>query len=322
MAHPDYGPIAMAFQAALADGCTQVDLHPAGLILDADGVRGDWHSLEPLADFELTFHYARKEPWWNRLLHLRPPRRSLENFLAASRKAGLALPQVDLDRFWPGNHPSPLQKASGLEPSPVRLERVWLSSAPARDLLLYPAADRRNALIEEVGGHIVLTHPQAFQGLRQWRHEQTEKLSLPCNSELTSWLEGLQASGLQTPPPHSQGQALPVRGAICWNLDSLAPAALFPVKYGIALDAIPFTSLPAGVSIWLSSSGWRTDLNQKKVVQNELSRQLSDWCLDQFEQMAFEAGEALANSQNPGALRQALKNHRRLQPGRGQAFPG
>ena len=310
MAHPLYGPLATAFQAALADGCDSLELGQLGLRLDPGGVQGPHQALQPLHQLELTFHYGRRQPWWNPLLHLRPPRRSLENFLAASRKAGLALPQVAMDRYPISGSQGMLQKSCGSAPNPARLERVWLSSAPARELMLYPPPLERQAAVEEVGGKIyqVLELPQSYQALRQWRHEHTNPLPRPTGKDLELWLEQLQGDGLSTPPPDTQGASLAVRGLICWNVDSHLPSALLPIKYGIVLDAMPFTSLPTGVTIWLSSPRWRTDINQKKVIQDEVCRQLGNWCLDQFEAMVAETQELLRWPERPQAQTGPLKN--------------
>ena len=301
MADPLYGPLATAFQAALADGCDYLELPELGLRLDAVGVHGTTDKLEPLAQLELTFHYLRQQPWWNPLLHLRPPRRALENFLSASRKAGLALPHVAMDRFPISGSQGMLHKKSGSSPSLGRLERVWLSAAPSRELMLYPPPPARRGAVEEVAGRITQVVPgaQAYQALRQWRHEQADALPLPSGRELQPWLEQLHGGGHNTPPPSSQHDALAVRGLICWDTDSQVPASILPVKYGIVLDAMPFTSLPVGVTIWLSSSKWRTDIHQKKVINDEVCRQLCNWCLDQFDQLEAEAQTLLQWPERP-----------------------
>ncbi len=316
MADPCYGPLATAFQAALADGCSALEITlPEGpLLLDSSGVRGCWQTLEPLACLPLRFFYARKKPWWNPLLHLRPPQRSAENFLAAQRKGGLALPRVDMDRF-PISRQGALEKVVGLEPHPVRMERVFLSSDPPRELMFYPESSRRRASVEEVNGQVTWQHPTGtYQGMRQWRHDQGARLPSPTSLQVQSWLDHLQREGLQTPPPPSQEQALAVRGLVSWNVDSHVPATILPVKHGIQLEALAFTSLPPGVTIWLSSSRWRTDIHQKKVIHDETYRELCNWCSEQFDCMVSDAADLLRASetvrQMVGPLRLALANAR------------
>lgn len=279
MADPTLGPLATAFQASLADGCEccwlddlRLDTkQPEGASLQGDWKRGGEYPKE----FVLAFQYARQGPWWNPLLHLRPPRRAAENFLAASRKAGWALPKIALDRY-------PVVAPARPE-CKLHLERLWLSSASADELMLYPAPSSPpgRAVVEEVQGRIAARHPQG-QASRQWYHEQRENLPLP-QSGLESWLEQLAQSGLITPPPRSQGGAVALRGLIQWAVGSSAPACILPVKHGIVLESLPFTVLPDGVTIWLSSSQWRTDISQKRVIQDARSRALTDWCLDQFD---------------------------------------
>lgn len=317
MADPTFGPLSTAFQAALADGCEHLELRPAGLRLDGDGVHGPPERYQPGPRLELTFVFQKREPWWNPLLHLRPPRRSAENFLAASRKAGLALPLVEMDRFPISDSQALLEKHTGRAESPVRLERVWLSSAPARELMLYPATQARRAGVEQVNDKIAAVHAKPYQALRQWHHEAGRPLPLP-KGGLADWLEQLHATGLHTPPPSSQKHSLAVRGLVCWNCDSHAPACILPVKYGIVLDAMPFTSLPPGVTIWLSSSRWRTDIHQKKVVSDEVCRQLCNWCADQFDLFEAEARGLTAEASLAG-LKAALA--RRPTPPRGSPLP-
>ncbi|MBN9417065.1 MAG: hypothetical protein J0I12_16595 [Candidatus Eremiobacteraeota bacterium] len=316
MADPLYGPLATAFQAALADGCSQVEITlPEGpLLLDSLGIKGNWKDLEPVNCLPLRFLYAQQKPWWNPLLHLRPPQRSAENFLAAQRKGGLALPRVDMDRF-PISRQGALEKVVGLEPNAARMERVFLSSEPARELMFYPESARRRAAVEEVNGQVSWQNPAGpYQGMRQWRHDQGARLPLPTSLQVQPWLEHLQREGLQTPPPPSQEQALAVRGVVAWNADSHLPATILPVKYGIQLEGLPFTSLPPGVTIWLSSSRWRTDIHQKKVVHDETYRELCNWCSEQFDSMVSDAADLLRASesvrQSLSPLRLALANAR------------
>lgn len=316
MADPLYGPLATAFQAALADGCSgmEVTLPEGPLLLNSHGIQGNWKALEPLACLPLRFLYAHKKPWWNPLLHLRPPQRSAENFLAAQRKGGLALPRVDMDRF-PISRQGALEKVVGVDPHPARMERVFLSSDPARELMFYPDPVRRRASVEEVNGQVTWQNPAgAYQGLRQWRHEQGTRLPMPTSLHAQPWLDHLQREGLQTPPPPSQEQALAVRGVLVWNVDSHVPATILPVKYGIQLEGVPFTSLPPGVTMWLSSSRWRTDIHQKKVVHDETYRELCNWCSEQFDCMVSDAADLLRASESVrqmvAPLRLALGNAR------------
>lgn len=316
MADPFYGPLATAFQAALADGCSgmEVTLPEGPLLLDTHGIKGNWKELEPLHCLPLRFLYVQQKPWWNPLLHLRPPHRSAENFLAAQRKGGLALPRVDMDRF-PISRQGALEKVVGVEPYPARMERVFLSSDPARELMFYPESERRRASIEEVNGQVTWQKPGGtYQGLRQWRHEQGARLPLPTSLQVQPWLDHLQREGLQTPPPPSQEQALAVRAVLVWNVDSHIPATILPVKYGIQLEGLPFTSLPPGVTMWLSSSRWRTDIHQKKVVHDEAYRELCNWCSEQFDCMVSDAADLLRASESVrqlvAPLRLALGNAR------------
>lgn len=279
MADPILGPLATAFQASLADGCEccwldelRLDAgQPEEASLQLDWRRGGEHPKE----FVLSFQYARQGPWWNPLLHLRPPRRAAENFLAASRKAGWALPKITLDRYPVVAPPRPDCK--------IHLERVWLSSAPADELMLYPgpSSPPGKAMVEEVQGQIAVRNPKG-QTVRQWYHEHLHNLPLP-QSGLELWLEQLAHSGITTPPPRSQEGAVALRGLIQWAVGSNAPAQILPLKHGIVLESLPFTVLPDGVTIWLSSSQWRTDISQKRVIQDARSRALTDWCLDQFD---------------------------------------
>ena len=103
-----------------------------------------------------------------------------------------------------------------------------------------------------------------------------------------------------TPPPRSQGKAVALRGLIQWAVGSGTPACILPVKHGIVLESLPFTVLPDGVKIWLSSSQWRTDISQKRVIQDARSRALTDWCLDQFDH--FLAQLLQADSPTKAAL--------------------
>lgn len=199
LADPLYGPLATAFQAALADGCSAVEVGP--LLCDANGIKGDWHNYSGQRELSLCFRYLRKLPWWNVWLQMRPPQRSAENFLAAQRKGGLALPKVDMDRF-PISRQGTLEKVVGADSNLVRLERVWLSSDPARELMLYPQVERRRASIEEVNGQVSWTHSLgAYQAVRQWRHEQLPQLPQPTSLQTQVWFEHLQKEGLLTPPP-------------------------------------------------------------------------------------------------------------------------
>lgn len=319
MADPTFGPLATAFQAALADGCEYLELSPPGLRLDGTGLAGPREQYRPGPRLDFTFAYKRREPWWNALLHLRPPRRSAENFLAASRKAGLALPRVEMDGFEISDSRALLGRHCGSTPSSVRCERVWLSSAPARELMLYPPLEARRGAVEQVNERISVTHPKPYQALRQWAHESGRDLPLP-SGPLAGWLTQAQATGLATPPPASQNKALAVRGLVSWNCDSHAPACILPVKYGIVLEAMPFTSLPPGVTIWLSSSRWRTDIHQKKVVQDDVCRQLCNWVSDQFDDMQARA-RSLVGEASLAELKAALL--RRGAPARSNsgAFP-
>ena len=89
-----------------------------------------------------------------------------------------------------------------------------------------------------------------------------------------------------------------MRGVLCWNYDSHIPACILPVRYGIQLEAVPFTSLPPGVTIWLSSSRWRTDIHQKKVVHDDVYRELCNWCSEQFDCMVADAVDLLHASES------------------------
>jgi diketogulonate reductase-like aldo/keto reductase len=68
-------------------------------------------------------------------------------------------------------------------------------------------------------------------------------------------------------------------------MEETAPGRLVPVHRGIELEAIPLTGLPPGATLWFSSSHWCTDLGQKRVVRDVLSKQIMEWCVDQFELM-------------------------------------
>ncbi|MBS2035274.1 hypothetical protein JST97_09810 [bacterium] len=109
-----------------------------------------------------------------------------------------------------------------------------------------------------------------------------------------------------------------MRGLICWNTDSHLPACILPVKYGIQLEAVPFTSLPPGVTIWLSSSRWRTDIHQKKVVHDDVYRQLCNWCSEQFDSLLEDSVDLLnapdTVSRLIGPLRTTLGNAK-VRPG-------
>lgn len=305
MVDPLYGPLATAFQAALADGCGAVEVNlPEGpLRLSPAGIQGNWQNLEALGCLPLRFLYERREPWWNLLLH---PRRGAENFLAATRKGGLALPLVDVDRF-ALNRTKTLERVLGEEANPVRLERLWLSNAPARELMLCPGLTRRRAILEEVNQRLCWRDDRAgcYLGLRQWRHQGDARLPQPSGSQ-QSWLNHLQRDGLHTPPPEAQGPELAVRGLLHWNPDSHVPACILPVRYGIVLEAVPFTSLPPGATIWFSSPEWRTDIHQKKVVHDQFFRDVSNWVGDQFDDMVREAEALLRDSDGLGGLRLAL----------------
>lgn len=316
MGHPHLGPLALAFQAALADGCDHVVLNPKSeaLRLDESGFHGK--PPQPTQEIELLFHYARKGPWWNPLLHLRPPRRALENFLAASRKASLALPKVEMDRFAIG----PAIPAPSLA-----IERVWMSASPARELMLYPSTSAKDAILEEVDGRICERRQQAILTLRQWRadHHQSQG---PITGNLADWASDQQANGRATPAP-SQQSGMAVRGLIRWDLEQGEPARLIPVKYGITLEALPYPSLPTGVTIWLSSAHWRTDINQRKVVHDDTSRRLVSWAVDEFDLLVGESLQLLGDSNalptEAGRLKAALHRHPNLQRAAplAQAFP-
>ena len=270
LAHPLWGPLTMAFQAALADGCEWVQFQ--SWRLDENGCRPlPAVTLAPEDQWELTFHYRRREPWWNPWLQLRPPRRALENFLAASRKAGLALPELEMDRYRP-RHPLDTPTSSSL------VERLWLSSDQPRELMHYPQTLVQQARLEEVAGRI-FAPPQQSAGLRQWRHEQARELPLP-QGGCPDWLEGLAARGHLTSMPGRPG----IRGLIRWNLNGSEPARLTPVKHGITLEAVPRPSLPTGVEIWLASSLWKTDLNQRRLLREGSHRPLLDWAIEEFDQ--------------------------------------
>lgn len=294
MAHPLWGPLTMAFQAALADGCEWLQLQ--GLRLDEEGYRalpGQSGPNEGDNEWELTFHYRRREPWWNPLLQLRPPRRALENFLAASRKAGLALPELEMDRFRPQH---PLQA----DPPGLAVERIWLSSDPPRELMLYPQSLLQRDHLEEHAGRLFWL-AQAAVGLRQWRHEQARELPPP-RSGCQQWLETLGGQGHLTSTPGRLG----IRGLIRWNLTGSEPARLTPVKYGITLEALPLPSLPTGVDIWLASSLWRTDLNQRRLLREGSHRPLLDWAVEEFDQLWAELARLNADHPKLAEIRHQL----------------
>lgn len=310
MAHPLFGPLALAFQASLADGCEtcwlgsdpglgsalgqrgalgqraalglgsglKLGLEPLG----AADLKGDWRlGGEHPKSLQLTFQYARQGTWWNRLLPLRTPRRAAENFLAASRRAGWALPRISLDRY----PVTPPERSH----SNIQLERIWLSSAQPGELMLESNPDELpgKARIEEFSGLVGLRRPQG-QALRQWVHEHRSDLP-PCRVErLQDWLAELARDGHITPPPPSQSSGLAIRGRLHWAVGSHQPATIQPVYQGIALEPVPYTALPDGVSISLSSSRWRTDLHQKRVIQDATSRLLCEWCADQFDHFLWE----------------------------------
>ena len=298
LAHPVWGPMSMAFQAALADGCEWMQLQHWRL--DEAGCRPLPETTRPPDGLvELTFHYRRREPWWNPWLQLRPPRRALENFLAASRKAGLALPELDMDRFRPQH---PLEASD----SATTVERIWLSSDRPQELMLYPESLLQRPYGEEFAGQIFWS-PEDAVGLRQWRHERRTPLPGP-QANCQEWLEGLGGKGHLTSRPGRLG----IRGLVRWNLTGTEPARLTPVKHGITLEAVPLPSLPTGVEIWLASSLWRTDLNQRRLLREGSHRPLLDWAVDDFDQLWSELPSLSSATRGLQELR--LQLHRLPRP--------
>lgn len=290
MADLVYGPLAMAFQAALADGCDYVQLLPGSLRLDGGPLRGE--VPRPQEVYQFVFHSASRRRWWQFGL----PPRIQENFQAASRRASFALPKVEMYQF-------PVKGGLlALQARPVArcLERVWVSPAPARELMHYPTMDGGMAEVEEVDGRLCLVRPKARQTLRQWRCETASALPLPPGA-LDDWWKSLcQSQRARAVPVEQSGLA--VRGVIRWEVEDTTPARLVPVRNGIELEAMPVTTLPTGVNIWFSCSQWCTDLNQKRVVQDACSKQIAEWCTDQFEAMVASLQELLRASDRPESL--------------------
>ena len=292
LAHPHLGALATAFQAALADGCECVEVLPEGVRLDTQDYIGP--KLEPRQRVHLRFHYARQGKWWNPLQSLRPNRRALENFLATSQRAALAIPRLEIDGFRPHSEAffPKLQE-------PI-LERVWLSRSSPRQLMLYQSGQ----CAEEVGQRLAELGSEGGWCLRQWRADHEARWEAP-TSKILNWYEKLASEARLTPPPPEQN-GLAVRGVLRWHLNSDEPASILPVKDGIVLAAIPYPSLPTGVKIWLSSSLWRADLNFRKTINDELRQQLCQWCAREFEAALQELREVLAHCQGFAPLRLGL----------------
>ncbi len=293
LAHPHLGALATAFQAALADGCEHVEVLPEGHLLTTEDYQGP--PLEPRQQVMLRFHYARQSNWWNPWQSLRPPRRALENFLATSRRAALALPSLEIDGYRPSS------EAFFQAPDTPVLERVWLSRSRPRQLMLYQMGPNT---AEEI--NLKLSHsgdPAGFC-LRQWRGDHPCHWESP-ESDLPRWYDRLASQARLTPPP-TQQSGLAVRGVLRWHLNGEEPAAIIPVKDGIALDSIPYPSLPQGVQVWLSSSAWRTDLNFRKTLSDEIRQQMCLWCSQEFDAALAELRDLLAHTSGFAPLRLGL----------------
>lgn len=287
------GPLVLACEVALAGGFVAVEFSTpqhSPVRLTPNGLEGPWESYESLRELKIRLQ-APVYPWWQLRQKRLWSERVARSVGVLRQRAGYSLAQPLVE----GLDLQPEFEVGEVPQGADEVERVWLSGQPLRQLMAYPGPHQRAFRHDWIGRRLARWQEGSPQGLlRQWVHAEQKALATDLHlGHSDHWLQHLLKMGQVTFPREVRRQegTLAVRGVLQWNPRSKRAGRIIPVRWGITLGEVELAGC-YGVTAWLSSDQWATDVSQQKVVANAVTKRSQEFVQSQWKEMLTEVVEA------------------------------